>query len=488
MGWSVPHVSKKGRTTYRAYFRDMRGETVYEGTYATEKESDKAWQAAEARIADGRIVDAKGGRVKFKDYVLETWFPNHVIEQSSADDYEYRIRKYLNPWFGHLPMNQIYPADVREWVTWMRKDQEVSPANLKKTMSPLSAIFKTALNDGLIYLHPCKGIKLPTVPETEKEILTVEEFDAVFVEIADFEMQMLLETDIETGFRWGELTELRAKDWHSTERTFKVSRAVIKVRPSRDPDGYSFRVKPYPKGKKPLEVKVSEPFAKKVDRYLEITGKSGDDLLFTYEAPEIPSQSLPPEDLGLTPPNAAGRQYRHGTTTAYQLAKCRCDHCRGAYAAYRASRRAVGLDTHDSKQPAKKALNPEGHVPGWWFRRRIWHPALEAVGIKSRIRVHDLRATHISWLLAGGADLESVRDRVGHKSIVTTAKYVRKLKGNDDKTLSALEKIRNGTAQLPQQRQPSSPAQVSPLDNMSMDDLVKEMGRIQAEMARKARS
>ncbi|PRY56605.1 hypothetical protein [Glycomyces artemisiae] len=52
MGWSVPHVSKKGRTTNRAYFRDMRGETVYEGTYATEKESDKAWQAAEARIAD----------------------------------------------------------------------------------------------------------------------------------------------------------------------------------------------------------------------------------------------------------------------------------------------------------------------------------------------------------------------------------------------------------------------------------------------------
>jgi hypothetical protein len=87
----------------------------------TEKESDKAWQAAEARI-----VDAKGGRVKFGQYVLNTWFPNHVIEQSSADDDEYRIRKYLNPWFGHLPMNQIYPADVREWITWMRKGQGVS--------------------------------------------------------------------------------------------------------------------------------------------------------------------------------------------------------------------------------------------------------------------------------------------------------------------------------------------------------------------------
>jgi integrase len=261
----------------------------------------------------------------------------------------------------------------------------------------------------------------------------------------------------------------------------------IKVRPSLDPDGYSFRVKPYPKGKKPLEVKVSEPFAKKIDRYLELTAKTGDDLLFTYEAPEEPAKVIPhPDKLGLTPPNAAGRQYQHGTTTAYQLAKCRCEYCRGAYAQYRAARRKVGLDTHDSKSKQKKALNPEGHIPGWWFRRRIWHPALEAVGIKARIRVHDLRATHISWLLAGGADLESVRDRVGHKSIVTTAKYVRKVRGNDGKTLGAFEKIRNGTVKIPTQRQPTELSTPTPLEDMSMEDMLKRMGRLQAAMVRKA--
>ncbi len=89
--------------------------------------------------------------------MTKTWFPNHVIEQSTADDYEYRIRRHLIPWFGNLPMNQIYPADVREWVTWMRGELKTSPANLAKTMSPLSAIFTTALNDGIIFLHPCKG-------------------------------------------------------------------------------------------------------------------------------------------------------------------------------------------------------------------------------------------------------------------------------------------------------------------------------------------
>lgn len=488
MGWHERHVTAKGHERFKAYYRDLRGQKQYEGTYNTATDADKAWQRVEARIADGRIVDAKGGRVKFEKYVLETWFPNHVIEQSSADDYDYRIKRHLIPWFGKLSMNQIYPADVREWVTWMRNEKKIQPANLAKNMSPLSAIFTTALNDGIIFLHPCKGIRLPTVPEVDKDILTVEQFDKVYAEIGDYQMQMLLETDIETGARWGEVTELRAKDWNSAEQTFAISRAVVKVRPDRDPDGYSYRVKAYPKGKKHIVVKVTEEFAVKVDRYLAVTKKSGDDLLFIYEVPEEPAKIIPhPDGLGLTPPNENGRQYQHGTTTAYQLAKCRCEYCRGAYAQYRAERRKVGLDTHDSKTEQKKGLNPEGHVPGWWFRRRIWYPALKAIDIIKRIRPHDLRGTHISWLLAGGADLESVRDRVGHKSIVTTAKYVRKLKGNDEKTLNAFKKIRQTSTVLPQQRQPSAAeATTVSLETMSMEELVKEIGRIQAEMARKA--
>jgi site-specific recombinase XerC len=33
------------------------------------------------------------------------------------------------------------------------------------------------------------------------------------------------------------------------------------------------------------------------------------------------------------------------------------------------------------------------------------------------VRVHDLRHAHASWLLAGGSDLKSVMDRMGHAQI-----------------------------------------------------------------------
>ncbi len=58
------------------------------------------------------------------------------------------------------------------------------------------------------------------------------------------------------------------------------------------------------------------------------------------------------------------------------------------------------------------------------------------------VRVHDLRHAHASWLLAGGSDLKSVMDRMGHAQITTTQKYLHALPDADTKNLTALDRIR----------------------------------------------
>ncbi|WP_373869825.1 tyrosine-type recombinase/integrase [Acrocarpospora macrocephala] len=35
--------------------------------------------------------------------------------------------------------------------------------------------------------------------------------------------------------------------------------------------------------------------------------------------------------------------------------------------------------------------------------------------------MHDLRHTHVAWLLAAGIDLTTIARRIGHKNITTTA-------------------------------------------------------------------
>jgi site-specific recombinase XerD len=75
------------------------------------------------------------------------------------------------------------------------------------------------------------------------------------------------------------------------------------------------------------------------------------------------------------------------------------------------------------------------------FRTRVWQPAVKASGIDFNVRIHDLRHAHASWLLAGGSDLKSVMDRLGHTHIQTTQKYLHALTDADQRNLDALDRM-----------------------------------------------
>ncbi|MBA2312549.1 MAG: site-specific integrase [Actinobacteria bacterium] len=54
------------------------------------------------------------------------------------------------------------------------------------------------------------------------------------------------------------------------------------------------------------------------------------------------------------------------------------------------------------------------------FRRRVWFPALKAAGLPASVRIHDLRHTAASLLIAQGAHAKVVQAHLGHASIVVT--------------------------------------------------------------------
>lgn len=70
------------------------------------------------------------------------------------------------------------------------------------------------------------------------------------------------------------------------------------------------------------------------------------------------------------------------------------------------------------------------------FRRR-WLAALEAAGIEG-VRVHDLRHTAASWMLAHGADLVAVRDALGHADVRTTSRYLHVTESDRPAVLDAM--------------------------------------------------
>ncbi|HEY5988148.1 MAG TPA: site-specific integrase, partial [Streptosporangiaceae bacterium] len=315
-------------------------------------------------------------------------------------------------------------------------------ASIQKVRFILSAIFTAALND-VTFLHPCKGVKTPTVPTKPLKIITPEQFDAIYEALPDALSRLLVETDIETGLRWGELTELRVNDLDMATRILTVGRTVVQVDPKFHPSGKRFLVKQYPKDKEYRCLKLSKQLADKIGVHVAETALGPGDLIFAMPPKVSPAARLRAvpnlATLGFTTPNAAGRQYRHGTMSGYNAGRCRCGYCKDAAAIYRAQRRSAGKDS--PRRP--RTVDTDGHIPRDWFRLNVWRPALTRAEIAFSVRAHDLRHAHASWLLAGGADLQMVKDRLGHGSISTTEKYLHTLPDADDATLDAFSKIRN---------------------------------------------
>lgn len=54
------------------------------------------------------------------------------------------------------------------------------------------------------------------------------------------------------------------------------------------------------------------------------------------------------------------------------------------------------------------------------FTKRVWKPAVEAAGLNPALRVHDLRHTCASLLIAQGAHPKAIQAHLGHSSISVT--------------------------------------------------------------------
>ncbi|WP_336707572.1 tyrosine-type recombinase/integrase [Oerskovia sp. USHLN155] len=67
-----------------------------------------------------------------------------------------------------------------------------------------------------------------------------------------------------------------------------------------------------------------------------------------------------------------------------------------------------------------------------------WRKWIAAAGLEKRPRVHDLRHSHVAWMLAAGRPLDQIRNRLGHSSIkVTVDTYGHLMPGADEEMAAA---------------------------------------------------
>ena len=75
------------------------------------------------------------------------------------------------------------------------------------------------------------------------------------------------------------------------------------------------------------------------------------------------------------------------------------------------------------------------------FTRRVWHKLLDEAKLP-RVKFHSLRHSHITTLLAEGAPLTAVSERVGHsRTSMTTDVYAHAVEGMQRELANTLDRI-----------------------------------------------
>lgn len=387
MAW----VESRG-SRHRGCYRDLTGKKQYTPWGSGKRAAKQAAEEEEAKLRAGTWVDPNAGKITFSTYFEQEWLPNRVIEKNTEAFHRSNYNASLKAKFGDMELRKITTGVVQRWVADMARSgtsARVIEARFTTLQATLAAQKGvSARRDGLIATNPCEGVTLPTAPPRKVDIYSVEECDQIIAALDPWWRPLPL-FDSATAMRWGELMGLWVSDFTKDFAEVEVQRTVIELTKEATGNGTPFMYKEWPKGKKTRKFRL-DPEASQLIRQL------------------VKARQLFPGDRVFSMPGKDGL-------------------------------------------PDRTEAWPEGRpISRSYHRQFVWKPVHEKTGIRPR-RLHDLRGSNISWMLAGGADISAVMERVGHTQWATTQVYWDALRDADERALDALavtrQRARNKQAQ-----------------------------------------
>lgn len=344
-------VNKDKSVSYQLIVETARDTTTgkRERHYKTLKNCTKKQAEAELRKL---ILEVEAGNpvttssVKLSNWIDE-WLETYVInvEATTKAGYEEKIRNYIKPALGHIPVNALKTTNIQKWVNDLSQNKKLASKTIKNAFQNLNSAMNKAVELKMISSNPCTYVQLPKDKKKDFEVYTADEIKKALnaANGTDFYLPLLLLVSL--GLRRGELTGLRWNDIDLNNATVTIRNTIVNV------------------NGKPTE---KSPKSQAGNRTLTI----GDDLLNVLKRERIKYF-----DTALFSPKFT----------------------------------AFGYVVHTDKGTP---YNPDS-ISQKWTR------FCEKNNLK-HIRLHDLRHSCATLMIANGVDPKTVQHRLGHADISVT--------------------------------------------------------------------
>lgn len=214
--WEVRYRDPEGKQRHRMFDRKLDAERFAVTTTAD--------------VLRGSYVDPAAGRCTFGEYA-EGWQSAQVHRATTAAQVTSHMKNHILPTFGPRQLAAVRPSDVQAWVRG--RADVLAPATVEVVYRYVAAVFAAAVEDRLIAISPCKGVKLPKV-EAERVVPMSPEAVGALVAAMPERYRALVVLAAGTGLRQGEAFGLTTRNVDFLRRSLSVEQQLVLL-PGRPP-------------------------------------------------------------------------------------------------------------------------------------------------------------------------------------------------------------------------------------------------------------
>lgn len=196
-------------------------------TFPSRRLAERFLSLVEADIAQGRWIAPEASKITVGEWA-EQWFAASTATLKPKTQHTYRslLTRLIFPRFGNVAISAVLPVAVAQWVADLAA--VVGPSQVRQAYRLLSQIMRSAVDNGLISVTPCRGVKLPRLPEPDPKILTAEQIDRLVSYLAPPDDLLVLVLAY-GGLRIGEALGLRRRHIDLTDGRVTVAEAVAQI-------------------------------------------------------------------------------------------------------------------------------------------------------------------------------------------------------------------------------------------------------------------
>lgn len=197
-------------------------------TFGSRREAERFLSLVEADVISGRWIAPAAGRTTVAQWA-EQWFAANESGWKPKTRHTYRsvLDRLVLAHVGGVPLMNLRPIAVSRWAG--KLSESLSPSQVRQAYRLLAQIMTSAVDNGMIPSSPCRGVRLPRLPEADPCILTVAEVDRLSASCDGLGDRVLVLLLAYGGLRIGEALPLRRRHLDVTHGRVMVADAVTEL-------------------------------------------------------------------------------------------------------------------------------------------------------------------------------------------------------------------------------------------------------------------